>query len=76
MRRKTTIYLDDDLDRDLERAARARGVSKAEVIRSALRELVKNIDRPVITAIGVGNGPGDVAANVDRHLRETDFGSE
>jgi predicted transcriptional regulator len=76
MRRKTTIYLDDDLERDLERAARQRGVSKAEVIRVALREAVKNVNRPVITAIGVGEGPGDVAADVDRHLRDSGFAAE
>lgn len=30
--------------------------------------------RPRISAIGVVQGPGDVADNVDRHLRETRFG--
>ncbi len=76
MRRKTTIYLDRDLDGDLDRLARDRSVSKAELIRIAVRRLVEGYRRPVVTAIGVGRGPGDVASDVDRHLRETKFGSQ
>ncbi len=72
--RKTTVYLEPDLDRALGRLAAQRGVSKAEVIRAALREATSRVQRPRITAIGVVRGPGDVADNVDRHLRETGFG--
>lgn len=71
---KTTLYLDEDLDRDLSRLARERGVTKAEFIRSTLRESVEGHARPRIAAIGVFHGPGDVAENVDRYLRETGFG--
>lgn len=74
MRRKTTIYLDADLDGDLERMARERRISKAELIRSALRRMFEGYQRPSVMAIGVGRGPGDVAGDVDRHLRETKFG--
>jgi hypothetical protein len=74
--RKTTIYLGPELDSDLERVARSRGITKAELIRTALREFIKEDARPVVTAIGVGRGPGDVASDVDRHLRESRFGSE
>lgn len=71
---KTTIYLDPELDRALARLAAARRVSKAEVIRSALRDVASAAERPRITAIGVAHGPGGVASDIDRHLAETGFG--
>ena len=37
--RKTTVYLPDDLKRELERVAAARGCSEAELIREAVRTL-------------------------------------
>jgi predicted transcriptional regulator len=72
--RKTTVYLEPDLDAAIERTARARHLSKAEVIRAALRAATAEVTRPRITAIGIAEGPGDVAADVDRHLAETGFG--
>jgi predicted transcriptional regulator len=72
--KKTSLYLDPETDRALERLARARGITKAEAIRRALDEAVRQVDRPRISAIGVGEGPGDVAGNVDRHLDESGFG--
>ncbi|HWP64047.1 MAG TPA: CopG family transcriptional regulator [Candidatus Binatia bacterium] len=71
---KTTIYLEPELDRAIARLAARRGVSKAEVIRAALREATRDLERPRITAIGLLRGPGDVADDVDRHLAETGFG--
>ena len=73
--KKTSIYLDPELDRSLERLAHEDGVSKAEVIRQALRHAVAGVERPRVQAIGVGSGPGDVAQNIDRHLAETGFGT-
>jgi predicted transcriptional regulator len=72
--KKTSIYLERELDHALERLAAARGITKAEAIRSALRAAVEAEAPPRITAIGVGAGPGDVADDVDRHLAETGFG--
>jgi hypothetical protein len=72
--RKTTIYLEPELDRAVARLAAQRGVSKAEVIRAALREATSHLERPRISAIALAHGPGDVADDVDRHLRETGFG--
>ncbi len=74
--KKTTLYLEPELDRALARLAAKRGVSKAEAIRTALREAASRVERPRITAIGVAQGPGDVADNVDRHLGETSFGAD
>lgn len=74
--KKTTVYLEPELDRALDRLAATRRVSKAEVIRAALRDAARHSERPRITAIGLAEGPGDVADDVDRHLAETGFGSE
>mgnify|MGYP000173810307 CR=1 FL=1 len=74
--KKTSIYLDPELDRALSRLAEARGVTKAETIRRALFQAVEAAPRPRISAIGVGAGPGDVAGDVDRHLAESAFGDE
>jgi predicted transcriptional regulator len=72
--KKTSLYLDPETDRALERLARARGITKAEAIRRALDEAVRQVERPRIAAIGVGQGPGDVVEDVDRHLDESGFG--
>lgn len=74
--KKTTIYLEPELDHALGRLAAKRRISKAEVIRAALRDAATRVERPRITAIGLAHGPGDVADNVDRHLAETNFGGE
>jgi hypothetical protein len=68
--KKTSIYLDADLDRALTRLAHARGLTKAETIRRALARAVADTPQPRATAIGVIDGPGDVADNVDRYLAE------
>ncbi len=73
--KKTTVYLEPELDRAVERLAIRQGISKAEVIRRALREATRDLEPPRIEAIGVGRGPGDVADDVDRHLTETGFGT-
>jgi predicted transcriptional regulator len=73
--KKTSVYLEPETDRALDRLARVQGISKAEAIRRALDEAVSRADRPRIKAIGVGTGPGDVADNVDRYLEDTGFGS-
>ena len=74
--KKTTVYLEPELDHALDRLAATRRVSKAEVIRTALRAAAMHVERPRITGIGLAHGPGDVADNIDRHLAETSFGRE
>ncbi len=66
--KKTSLYLEPELDRALDQLAAREGVSKAEAIRGALRKAVADVHLARITAIGVGEGPGDVADNVDRYL--------
>lgn len=72
--KKTSIYLQPELDRALSRAATAAGLTKAELIRRTLKEAIAERRRPRIAAIGVGEGPGDVADSVDQYLAETHFG--
>lgn len=72
--KKTSLYLDPETDLALERLAKSRGITKAETIRRVLEEAVRRVERPRISAIGVGAGPGDVAGDVDRHLEQTGFG--
>ncbi len=66
--KKTSVYLEPDLDRALDRLAAQESISKAEVIRRALRRAVEGANRPTVQAIAVGDGPGDVADNVEGYL--------
>jgi len=67
---KTTIYLPDELKRRVERAARERDVSEAEVIRSALNAVVPRLERPRPTLPLFNSGRGDIAERVDELLAE------
>ncbi len=66
--KKTSIYLDPDVDRALGRRAVAEGTTKAALIRAALAEAaaVGCIRKP--RAVGVFSGPGDLSTNVDKYL--------
>lgn len=67
--KKTSIYLDPELDLAIARLAEAQGISKAEAIRRAVaRAVAGRSPRPRITAIGVGEGPGDVVDRFDDYL--------
>ena len=72
--KKTSVYLEPDLDEALARRAADEGLTKAEFIR---RTLAGAIQRPPRARLSVGvvrSGRGDVAADVERHLREAGFG--
>jgi hypothetical protein len=66
--KKTSLYLEPWVDFELRRIAEAEGKSKAEVIREALAARGMEAEQPRIKAIGIFEGPGDVADNVDRYL--------
>jgi predicted transcriptional regulator len=66
--KKTSLYLEPWVDFELRRIAEAEGKSKAEVIREALAARAMEAEQPRIKAIGIFEGPGDVADNVDRYL--------
>jgi len=68
--KKSSIYLDPELDRALSHAAARQKLSKAEFIRQTLNAAVAGeaVVRP--RGIGVFDGPTDLAANADRHLAD------
>ncbi len=71
---KTTLYLPDDLKRALERLARSRGISEAELFREALRVAVHSAEKPR-PAFPYGTGDGSRGASrVDELLAGTGFG--
>jgi hypothetical protein len=72
--KKTSIYLEPELDLALARRAATVGVTKAELIREALRVAVGGSTQPRLRAIGVGSGPGWVSSDIDRALQESGFG--
>lgn len=73
--KKTSLYLDDEVDRALARRAAEEGVTKAELIRRGLAAMTRPPRHPRPTAIGfVDDGPDDLSANVDRYLSEGGFG--
>lgn len=68
--KKTSLYIEPDVDRALAGRAAAEGITKAELIRRALREAVSGARRPRPLGVGIFEGPGDLAENVDRYLAE------
>lgn len=67
---KTTVYLPEELKETLEKAAAERGLSEAELIRQAIRELVGDAP-PVRPRIPLSQAPlGDptAAARADELL--------
>jgi hypothetical protein len=73
--KKTSIYLDDELDRALAQRAADEGLTKAELIRRTLAGVVSRPRRVKPQGIGVitSKAPG-VSRDVDAALRETGFG--
>jgi hypothetical protein len=72
---KTSIYCDPEIDHALTRRAAAEGTTKAALIRDALAKAVAQAPRPRPRAVGVFEGPGDLARNADRYLAQTGFGA-
>jgi hypothetical protein len=72
--KKTSIYIDPDVDRALGRRAVAEGTTKAAVIRDALADAAAPATRATPRACGVFDGPGDLSEDVERYLAETGFG--
>ena len=63
--KKTTIYLPESLKREVERQARRRSCSEAEVIRQAIQDAVA---RPKPRS-GIIPGDDSLARNVDEYLK-------
>ena len=70
--RKTSLYLDPEVDRALARRAAAEEITKAELVRRVLAAAVSERPRP--RARGVFEGPRDLGAGAERYLAEMGFG--
>jgi hypothetical protein len=68
--KKTSLYLEPWLDRDLRLIAEAEGKSKAQLIRETLaKRAMEASPQPKIKMIGmIKGGPSDLSQNVDRYL--------
>ena len=74
--KKTSIYIEADVDVALTRRAVAEGTTKAELIRRALREAAGGSLRVKPRARGVFEGPADLASRTDEHLVQSGFGEQ
>ncbi len=70
MLKKTSIYLDEELDHSLARRAAEEGVTKAELIRRSLEGVVAKPKRPKPKGIGIIKGPvpADLAENAEKYM--------
>jgi hypothetical protein len=73
--RRTSIYLDVDLDLRLKRESRRRGVPMADLVREAVREyLPANAGNRPPGAGAFSSGHSDTAERAEDVLAETGFG--
>jgi hypothetical protein len=70
MLKKTSIYLDEELDHGLARKAAEEGMTKAEFIRRTLSYAVEKPRRPKPKGIGIIKGPvpHDLARNAEKYM--------
>jgi len=72
--KKTSIYIEPEVDVALARRAADESTTKAEVIRNALRAAAADSIRVKPKGRGAFSGPADLAENADDYLRESGFG--
>lgn len=73
--KKTSLYLEDELNQALARRAADEGLSKAELIRRTLAGAMSRPKRVKPTAKGIiRDGRADIAGNDEEYLRTTGFG--
>jgi hypothetical protein len=72
--KKTSIYIEPEIEAALARRAAQEGTTKAELIRRALRSAVEESVAVKPRARGVFEGPPDLGEKADEHLRSSGFG--
>jgi metal-responsive CopG/Arc/MetJ family transcriptional regulator len=77
---RTQIYLEPELAASLDRIARQRGTSRADLIRTAARQLVSQENETqfgsILSLAGIGcdkDGATDVAERHDKYLADAEF---
>lgn len=73
--KKTSVYLEEELDEALARRAAEEGVTKAEFIRRTLSGAVGRPSRPVSKSIGIVRSGGIHRSATDELLADAGFGS-
>lgn len=73
--KKTSLYIDTDLDFALAKRAERDGLTKAELIRRALRAVVEDGGQARPSVFAAFDGPADLSDRVDDYLGEG-FGRE
>jgi hypothetical protein len=70
--KKTSVYLEPELDEALARRAADEGLTKAEFIRRTLAGAVQRPKRVRPRAVGLhDDGPAEIAARDEHHLHPT-----
>jgi predicted transcriptional regulator len=71
--RRTTIFLTEDLDRQLQEAARRAHRPQAEIVREALAQYLRAQARPWPRSVGMGKNddPSVTSNNVKEWVRDT-----
>lgn len=74
---RTTIYLPDEMKRDLAARARAEGRTESDIIRESLAATLRGLGRTAKDLrFGMfDSGHADTSARVDEVLAETGFGT-
>ena len=69
-RKKTTIYLPEDLKRNIERVAEREGTSEAEIIRDAVATALARrwVPEPTLPLVDYGLGAPDIAERTEELL--------
>jgi hypothetical protein len=73
--KKTSIYIEPEVDLALDRRAAREHTTKAALIRDALREAADESLRPKPTGRGVFAGSADLAERIDEYLSRSGFGA-
>jgi hypothetical protein len=73
--KKTSLYIDDSIDRALAVRAAEQGITKAELIRSTLGAVASGSRQVKPRAVAlVRDGKAGIARDIDAYLDETGFG--
>lgn len=57
--KRTTVYLDENVDLELKRIARQTGQSQAELIREGVQKVIAQYKRPKPESVGMVNSGGN-----------------
>lgn len=79
--KRMQIYLEHDLDRELDNLASSRGVSKAQLIREGARKIILEKTTlkkdPILAIVGLGrSAPNRISEEHDQYLIKSKHGKK